>query len=188
GESALAPDWPEHLLDAYAGALENDTNAFLNVLAELARASLRAGASTEDWWRVVFALGRRTLPQLGPEVGPRADELWLRAQFLLGEVGEQLAGYRRLVAEKRDQIVRQGEQRLISAADVVQLADTLAEELPHLGFASCYLAAYVPGTDRKTSRALLAIDQGQRVTPDADEQSFPSAELVPRELQRPEPY
>ena len=187
-ERALVPDWPGRLLEAYLAALDGETNAFLNGLAELARTSMRAGASAEDWWRVLFALRRRTLPQLAPEVVPRADELWLRVQFLLGEVGEQLAAYRRLVAEKRDQVVRQGGQRLISAADVGQLAEALAEELPHLGIPSCYLAAYVPGTDRASSRALLVVDHDRRGPIDPDEMIFASAQLVPGGLDRPEPY
>ena len=109
------------------------------------RASVRIGDSLEGWWQVLFALRRQTLPYLV------TDEAWLRPRSCgsgpshsCREVAERFYSYQQSLAEKRNQILREMGQKLITTFDIGQLAEIMAQELPNLGIKSCYLALYEP--------------------------------------------
>jgi signal transduction histidine kinase len=176
--AALPPDWADRLETAFVEHLRGEpSEAFLAVLDELVRTSIRVGETLESWWRALYALRKQTAIHLPSGELAEAEDLWLRVQMLMEETFERLSGYRHLVAEKRDRIVREVGQRLLSAPDVDELADALAEELPKLGIPTCYLAAYTTeptggdeagtesptdGVGRTWSRSLLAYEHGRR--------------------------
>jgi signal transduction histidine kinase/DNA-binding LacI/PurR family transcriptional regulator len=197
--AALPADWADRLETAFVEHLRGESSdTFLAVLDELVRTSIRVGETLESWWRALFALRRQAALHLPPgELSPEAEDLWLRVQMLMEETAARLSGYRHLVAEKRDRIVREVGQRLLTAPDVDELADALAEELPKLGIPSCYLAAYTAeprgedgngegkqptGVSRAWSRALLAYEHGKRRELPARGEIFPSHELVPGQV------
>jgi signal transduction histidine kinase/CheY-like chemotaxis protein len=152
-------------------------------------------------------LRRQIVPHLSPIAQASAEELWLRIQVLMTETAERLSAYRNLVAAKRDQIVREVGQRLITAPDLEQQADGLAEELPKIGIPRCYLALYVNADEREAgglpdrrgqqgghgarswSRALLVYEDGARRHLERGEAVFRSRDLVPgKRLRREAPY
>ncbi len=188
-DAALPKGWTDRLETAFVQELQGEApGAFLAVLDELVRASIRVGETLESWWRALFALRRQTAVHLGNgEASAEAEDLWLRVQMLMEETSERLSGYRQLVAEKRDRIVREVGQRLITAPDVAELADALAEELPKLGIPSAYLAAYAEPpageegaeqAQRTWSRTLLGYEHGRRRELPAAGEAFPSRQLV----------
>jgi signal transduction histidine kinase/DNA-binding LacI/PurR family transcriptional regulator/ActR/RegA family two-component response regulator len=201
----LAPEWAERLLTAYISEVRGKSGAaFLAVLDELVGASLQSGSSLERWWRVLFALRRQTVPDLvtGGAL-MRAEGLWQQVQVLMGEMAEQFYVSRQLLVEKRDEILREIGQKLITTFDLGQLTEILAQELPHLGIERCYLALYEPeregevgarldvgaaGYPAEWSRAILAYEQ-RRLKLKADEALFPSRLLAPGDrLRHTQPY
>jgi len=146
---ALPADWADRLASAYLTETQRGADGeFLPVLDSLVRTSLRAGASVESWWPALFALRDKTRSELTTRTArERADELWLRVQLLMNEASERSWRYTQVLAEKRNQIVREVGQRLITAPDVAGLAEALADELPRVGVPSCYLASYESSPD-----------------------------------------
>ena len=182
----LPADWPTRLATSFAGALQGQSpEAFLTQLDEQVQLSLDGGESIENWWRVLYTL-RRAVGYANAGAGDigRAEDVWLHAQLMLNETAERYWRYGNVLAEKRNQVVREVGQELISASDVGELAGTLAEQLPRLGIPGCYLAAYErseqagqPQTAR--SRLLLAYEDGAVVDIPADSAVFDSVRLVP---------
>ena len=73
------------------------------------------------------------------------------------------------VIEKRDQIVRDTGQHLITASDVAGVADVLAEELVGIDIPGCYLAAYERATPVDDVATIPGIGApGQRTVPKGD--------------------
>jgi len=208
--SAGLPDgWPELLSSAFVSEMRGQSRgAFLGLLDKFVQASLRSGESVENWWRVLFTLRQLIRPRIDSvaEV-TRVEDVWLRAQTLLNETAERHWRYLQVLTEKRNQIVRDVGQQLITASDVAALATTLAEELPKVGIPGCYLASYepdvparneitiapptAPGTEATTarSRLLVACENGTCTDIAPDSAVFASARLVPGDLlRRASPY
>ncbi len=208
--TALPANWPETLSASFVDAMHGRSpDRFLGLLDGLVQVSVRHGERVENWWRVLYALRRLTAdPAASAGDITRAEDVWLRAQMLLNETAERHRRYGTVLAEKRNQIVREVGQRLITASDVAELAGTLAEELPRVGIPDCYLASYeyesvgpagdavdpavaVPGVAAATarSRLLLAYENGAAVEVDPDSAVFESVRLVPGgRLCRASPY
>jgi signal transduction histidine kinase/DNA-binding LacI/PurR family transcriptional regulator/ActR/RegA family two-component response regulator len=196
--AALPADWADRLAAAYVIDTQGGPDGgFLPVLDGFLRASMRAGASIESWWPELFALRDQTWTGLtSPVARERADDIWMRVQLLMNEASERSWRYTQVLAEKRNQIVREVGQRLITAPDVAGLAEALAEELPKVGVPSCYLASYESGpaggsaakdpSERGTAwaRSLLAYEGGKTVELADEEAVFPSRQLVPADLLR----
>jgi signal transduction histidine kinase/DNA-binding LacI/PurR family transcriptional regulator len=177
--SARLPErWPEQL----SAALEREIRggppgAFLSLLDEIVRASLRAGESVENCRRMLDALRRQVDAHVaGSGEAARAEAAWVAAQIVLNEAAERHWRYSYVLADKRNHIVREVGQHLMTAADSDELVDTLAVELARLGIPGCYLARYADDR-RDTARLLLAYENGRRVDADAD--VFPAVHLVP---------
>ena len=185
-EAAFQPNWPERLEAAFASDLEGGTTeAFPDLVDQLARASIRAGENPESWWRALSSLRRHTARKYATA---DVEDLWLRVQTLLAELADRLSDYDHFEIARRDRIVRQVGRRLITAHDVEEIADVLAEDMPKLGFPSCYLALYAtepggakrrPVDVRAPSRALL-VQEGDRRR-ELGGTIFPAQELAPVE-------
>jgi signal transduction histidine kinase/DNA-binding LacI/PurR family transcriptional regulator len=184
----LPPDWPETLAASFVSAIQGrSAEEFLGPLDALVQVSLRAGESIENWWRVLYALRQLIgYPTAGAGELSRSEDLWLHAQLLLNETAERYWRYGTVLAEKRNQIVREVGQELITAVDLTELAATLAEQLPRLGIPGCYLAAYESAAEgaagpaaRTRSRLLLGYEDGAPIDLPADAAVFESVRLVP---------
>jgi signal transduction histidine kinase/DNA-binding LacI/PurR family transcriptional regulator len=183
--TALPPHWQERLEAAFAKDVEGESeDAFLDVLDELARTSIRAGDTVGSWWRALSVLRRHTATRYA---AADVEHFWLRAQTLLAELAESLSQYEHLVAARRERLVRRVGRRLLAAAAAAEIAAVLADDLPKLGIPSCYLAMYTADesdhdtldTSRRWSRALLVQEDGRRIAPAVH--VFPSKRLAPVE-------
>jgi signal transduction histidine kinase/DNA-binding LacI/PurR family transcriptional regulator len=199
----LPDDWPERLSTEFVRAVRGGSSgAFLGLLDQYTHASLDGGERATNWSRALAALHRLVAGATSEEVA-RAEDLWLHAQMLLNETVEWHWRYAQVLAQKRDQIVREVGQHLITAADVGGLADALAEELPKIGIPGCYLAAYesvAAATDtvagaadddvpQDRSRLLLAYEDGARIEITRESAVFESVHIVPGgRLSRPAPH
>jgi signal transduction histidine kinase len=200
-EAATLPgDWENTLAAAYIAELRGDSDvSFLTTLDGYVSASMRAGAGIEGWWPTLSALRRLAREEFtDPAMLARAEELWLRVQLMLNESFERSWRYTEMLTEKRNQIIHEVGQRLITAPDLAGLAKALAEDLPRVGIPSCYVAAYesehlegaaTPSPPRGWARALLAYEDGNALDLDETELVFRSHELVPgQRLDRRERY
>jgi signal transduction histidine kinase/DNA-binding LacI/PurR family transcriptional regulator len=181
--AALPADWPDRLSAAFVGAARGDSpEPFLRLLEDLVQASLRGGESIENWCRVLYALR-----ELVADASARAEEVWLQAQLLLNESAERYWRFGSVLAQKRNQIVREVGHELITAPDLGAIGPVLAGQLPRLGIPGCYLAVYESGPAR--SRLLLGYEGGARVEVPADSVVFESVRLVPGgRLRREAPF
>ena len=185
--TGLPADWPDMLATLFVGAVDGQSpEAFLRRLEELVQLSLTDGESVDNWWRVLFGLRELVADDTG-----RAEQLWLQAQMLLSETAERYWRYGDVLAHKRNQIVREVGQELITAPDLDSLARALAGQLPRLGVPGCYLVAYGSTVDTPTdrSRLLLAYENGAPVEVPPDGAVFDPVRLVPGDrLRRAMPY
>ncbi|HEX6703194.1 MAG TPA: ATP-binding protein [Albitalea sp.] len=181
-------DWAERLVDTFVAAAQSGpVREFLYVLDDLAHSRARNAADLSCWWPALFALHRHAAEGLGD--GARAaqlDELWQEVQVIMWDWSERFHNYEQAIAAKRDQIVRQIGQNLITTLDIGQLTAVLVEELPTIGITSCYVALYEPDDDAPAaayptarSRSILVYDRGQRIAIAPGRALFPSSQLVP---------
>ena len=179
---ALPEDWPERLTSALTAELLGTGNGvFPRLLDGLVRESMRAGEDIESWWRVLYALRH----QVSGGAVDRAvvDDVMLHAELLVNEIAARHWHYAKVLAEKRNQIVREVGQRLIMATDVAEVAAALAEELPKVGIPGCYVASYEPGDQsRAHAKLLLAYESGAPVEVPPGSAVFDSVRLVPGDL------
>src|SRR5262249_6643867 len=109
--------------------------------------------------------------------------------------------YMRALVEKRNQVLREVGQQLITATDVEDLVQLLPGQLCRIGIAGCYLAIYEPvvsgldpsaaagGAGAVRSRLIPAYESGAPIQIDPDHAVFPSVQLVPGDrLRRASPF
>ena len=196
--------WAEQLLDGFVASLsttgtEETPARFLSTLDEILRQVMTGNGDIGVWQQVVSTLRRQILPYLRiDEVGilsrDRAEDLWLQAQVMIGEVEQRVQAYRDLQIEQRKLIVNEIGTALGTNFDVNDLADILARELPRLGISRGYLSLYenpqpyqYPHPTPQWSRLVLAYDErassgSQRVELEAGGRRFLSRQLVPPEI------
>ena len=148
---------------------------------------------------MLSTLRRQLLPYLsidkaGTLSRDRAEDLWLQAQVMIGEVEQRVQAYRDLQAEQRRRILNEIGTALATNFDLNDLADILARELPRLGISRGYLSLYenpqpyqYPQPVPEWSRLVLAYDErspaGSRgLSLEAGGRRFPSRQLVPPDI------
>ncbi|HSD82845.1 MAG TPA: ATP-binding protein, partial [Anaerolineae bacterium] len=180
---ALAPR-AEKLFDALqADLLEDAQPRFLSELAAVLEEAARHGTDVADWQDTVSLLRRCVLPCLNAEQRAQAEDLFGQARVLIGEAAQRTQAYRQLQAERQSDMLREIGQALITAFNVEKLADVLAERLPALGIASCYVALYEnPALSLERARLVLAYTERGRVPLDPGGRLFASRELAPADV------
>jgi PAS domain S-box-containing protein len=182
----------ETLLKAFAAELEGASRGiFLATLEKILRQVAAAGGNIAAWQNALSVLRYQVLPCLGDkEALLRAEDLWQQARVVIGEVAQRVKEYQTLKVEQRAQKLREIEARLISAFDVAELLNVLAEGLPRLNIPSCYLSLYEnQKLPMEWSRLILAYDERGRVDLEAEGRRFPSLHMVPEGmLPRDRPY
>ena len=178
--------WAETLIAALTRESHGDpTGEFLRYFDDLVQVSLRDGESVENWWHALGALRLVVGAASGPTHPTEPTErLLTAAQALLNESAGRHSRYAQVLAEKRNQIVREVGQHLITAPDINALAQALADELPKLGIVSCYVASYHPVGQYDTARLQLAYEDGQRLDIGADPPTFVATDLLPEQRLR----
>jgi signal transduction histidine kinase/AraC-like DNA-binding protein/DNA-binding response OmpR family regulator len=209
--AGLAPGWAEQLLEGFVAAITTAetgeaSTRFLSILDEILRQVMAAEGNIEVWSRVLSTQRRQLLPYLGIDAAgtvfrDRAEDLWQQAQAMIGAVAQRAQGYQELQAERRKRILNEIAIALATNFDLNDLADILAQELPHLGISRGYLSLYEDPqpyqyhqSAPEWSRLVLAYDEeapagSRRIELEAGGRRFPSRQLVPPEiLPQQEPY
>ncbi len=159
---------------------EGKTN-FLPTLERVLRSSATGHGEVSAWHDAISVLRRHFLPRLGSARGLVAENLFGQARVLIGGIAQRTQAFEQLQAERQAETLRELGQALITTFDAARLADTLAERLPAIGIASCYLALYEKPS-LEFCRLILAYTEQGRVDLGAAGQRFPSRELVPPDL------
>jgi DNA-binding LacI/PurR family transcriptional regulator/anti-anti-sigma regulatory factor len=148
------PDWPDRLLDAFVAALtagsSESPGLFLRELDDVLRQTVSAGDGSasgseqgpEAWHDIISVLYRHAWPYLDGEALVRGEDLGQQARMIIAEAARRAQAYRALQTERRDQVLYDVGEALITTFDVGELMDVLAAQLPQLGIPSCYLSLY----------------------------------------------
>ncbi|MBN1979538.1 MAG: substrate-binding domain-containing protein, partial [Anaerolineae bacterium] len=145
---ALDPELAGQLLDGFVAELGGKSpDAFLTSLNEVLRqvatvGGIAAGGHVAAMQNAVSALRRSMLPYLEGEAFLQAEDLWQQARVMIGEMAQRVQVRAQLFAEQQTAVLQDIGRALITAFDVAELADVLAESLPGLGVFSCYLSLY----------------------------------------------
>jgi len=180
----LPPDWAAQLLDAFITNLADPSaEQFIFTLRKLLRRTQWRTRTADAWQQVITVLHHQTQTALtvGSELLLQTDRLWQQARIFIGEMAWHAQASKELHAEKQNEILGQVNERISAASDVSTLMDVLAQELPRLDIASCYLALYDPSKIIPSPRSRLVLgynEKGRIPLPDGG-QYFSSRKLVP---------
>jgi signal transduction histidine kinase/DNA-binding LacI/PurR family transcriptional regulator/AraC-like DNA-binding protein len=156
---------------------------FLAELMAVLEEAAQHGAEVADWQDIVSQLRRSVLPTLAEMQRTLAEDLFGQARVLIGEAAQRTQAYRQLQAERQADMLRDIGQALITAFNIEKLADVLAERLPALGIASCYVALYEnPALSLEHARLVLAYTEQGRVPLEPGGRLFTARELAPADL------
>ena len=180
--------WARQLLDAFSSELTGGTEGvLLSTLDRLLRQVIATGHDVTAWHNAISVLRRQTLPYLVGEARSRAEDLWSQASVMISEVAQRFQAYQRFQTERREQMLRNLGQALITTFDVSELLDVLLEGLSQLGIPRCYLSLYEdPMVPTELSRLILAYDDQGQVKLQHGGLRFLSLQLVPKEMLPPE--
>jgi PAS domain S-box-containing protein len=181
----LHPGWADQLLAAFSTELQGEPPGdFLLALEALLRQVIVRAGQMEVWPNVISALRRCALPHLDEgQVRQRAEDLWLQAQVLIGEIAQQAQRYQTAQAEQQSRVLAEIGSVLITTFDVEGLMNILAQELPRLGIPGCSLSLYEdPQRPTDRSRLILAYDERGQLKVERRHQVFPSSHLTPEGL------
>ncbi len=187
----VAATWAKQLVDAFHAELEEDTrtgNHFRTALDGMLQQGVLDGDETAAWQGAISVLRRELLPVLDDRQQLRAEGLLGQARVVIGEAIQRAQIGRQLQLERQNNLLRDIGQALITTFDVDRLADVLAERLPDLGIASCYLALYEnPAVSTEYVQLKLAYTDGCRTDAGADgrhpsDRRYPSNLLIPPDL------
>lgn len=178
------------LLDAFTSALtgKETPDIFLRVLDRLLRHNLSQVENVWQWYEVISALRRQTLPFLtDPQTASRATGLWEKAHILIGGTAHRLMARQRQSSDQRMATLYNISQTLITKFDIRELADTAAQQLPLLNIPACYISLYRdPAFPTDQSRLIMAYNERGRVELEEGGRLFPSCQIVPDDLLSPE--
>jgi len=181
---AGSSEWAAQLLDDFSAELRGESSSvFLLALENILRQVSAADGDVAAWQPVISTLRRHALPYLDERARSRAEDLFGQARVLIGETAQRAQAYQQLQAERQSETLREIGQALITTFDVDKLADVLAERLPKLGIASCYLALYEnPASSLEQSKLVLAYTEEGRVKLESGGRHFSSRKLVPEDV------
>jgi DNA-binding LacI/PurR family transcriptional regulator/anti-anti-sigma regulatory factor/GAF domain-containing protein len=184
GEAAsmTISEWAEQLLDSFVVEMrDQSSDDFLPTLDKVLRQVAAAGGDIGVWQGTLSVLRRHALPCLSDDERlSRAEDLWQQARLFIGEMVQQVRGYRELQARLQAQLLHGIGQALITTFDVEEFVDVMAQELLRLGIPSSYLALY-EGRERPfvESRLIVAYDESGRIELEPGGQVFLSRQLLP---------
>ncbi len=173
------------LLDAFVLQLtEPARDIFMPALAKAVRRTVIDGLTPGPWLEAVSALCRSSwMQQASPLAQARAESLWYAAQALLAETARRLEGHEKMESEQRARLFSRISHTLLTAIDLNEMAKVLADGLPRLGIARCYLALLASLCSETAAPGeaclLLAYDEQGRVLPDGPDRRFPAQALAP---------
>lgn len=174
-------EWAAQLLDAfYASLCGAAPTIFLTAFENILRRVTETDGDVAEWQTAISTLRRHVLPHLDERARSRAEDLLGQARVLIGETAQRAQAYQQLQAERQSETLREIGQALITTFEVGKLADVLAERLPTIGIASCYLSLYEnPAQSLEQSKLILAYTEAGRVELEPGGRRFASRHLAP---------
>jgi len=188
-KAAGGPDHTETLLDALLDDLPNLPIAanvpsrFLQSLEDALAQEMRARHELATWNGVISELRRQVLPGLPLEKRLALEALFGQARVVVDEAKQRSHSYRQWQAERQVETLRETSRALLTAFDIHQLGDVLADHLPGLHIPSAYLVLYEnPGDPMAFSRLMMAYTEHGRAPLEPGGLRFPTLQLVPPEF------
>ena len=170
------------LVEAFCADLQSEgKTSFLPTLERMVRSNAPGRDEVSVWQDVISVLRRSFLPHLDRASDLLAENLFGQARVLIGGIAQRTQALEQLQAERQAETQRELGQALITTFDTTGLADMLAERLPPIGIASCYLALYEKPS-LEFCRLILAYTERGRVDLGTEGLHFPSCEVVPPDM------
>ena len=175
--SAAGPEGDERLLRAFIGQLRGESpDAFTRTYNDLVRNLSASDADLGVCNDVLSTLRSRLGPHLGddPQRRSAAEDMLHEAREMTADVMERVQAWRRMRAERRARSLGRAAAAISAAHDLDDLSRAVAEHVPALGIARCYLATFDSsfGASRLARLALA-------FAPDAPRSKTPSWQLQP---------
>lgn len=174
--------WAPRLLDAFtAEILGSAAGQFSATVRDVVAQALRANTDGSSLQDVISIVRREMLLCAGRAHGERArvEALCEQARITIAELVEHAQAHQRLQAQAWARSLGQTITALISTFDVDSLVEAVAEQLPRLGIASCYLSLYREGTERSRAELVLALDVSRPSLRVEGRPQFDTRDLVP---------
>ncbi len=191
---SLAKSWAERLFDGFISELyrgqAKESNGipstiYLKELSDLLRQAIDEGSNISRWHEAITTLRRQILPYLQGDSLAFAENLWQQARVLVGQAAVRSELHRRWETAQRAEILRALETAMLTAVNYDSLLEILADGLRSLKIANFYLVLYQNPADPTGLTSLaLAYQNSNRLTPNPEEDIFPSYQILPSSLKR----
>jgi signal transduction histidine kinase/AraC-like DNA-binding protein/ActR/RegA family two-component response regulator len=113
----------------------------------------------------------------------QAENSWQVARLAIAEAVDQIRARQQLASDTLNARLRAVGQLLMTTFDLDALMNVLAQELPGLGIASCYVAVYEGhGGAFEKSRLLLAYEQNAQIEIEKGGRPFDTLDILPAEF------
>ena len=181
----LTFNWAETLLQCLAVEMSNPAKArFIPALKEMIRESAAVDGDVARWQGVISSLRRAFMPCQSDPAHFHLDGIWQQARIIIGEVMQRAQAFKDLQVAKRDNLLAEIGQKVISTHTVTELMDILSSELPGVGIPSVFLSLYEdPAHPEKQSRLVMGYDQHRAdLKLPAEDLIFASPSLAPADF------
>jgi sigma-B regulation protein RsbU (phosphoserine phosphatase) len=183
--SRLEKDWPEELLEAFAGEMSGQApGTFVPTFDDVLRRVVETGGSPRAWQSVVTTMRAISLARLAPGLPEwtAADDLFQQVRVLIGDVSERMQAQHRIALESWLRTLHETGEALTTTFDLETLLHVVAEQFPRLGVSLCSLALYASNSSAfpsPESRLILAYGTDHLLPSGPGGLLFDSRELAP---------
>ncbi len=145
------------------------------------RESAAVTGDVANWQGVISSLRRAFMPGQSDPIHLHLDGIWQQSRIIIGEVMQRAQAFKDLQVAKRDNLLAEIGQKVISTHTVSELMDILSSELPGVGIPSVFLSFYEdPAHPEKQSRLMMSYDQNRAdLKLPAEDLIFASSLLAP---------
>ncbi|MFZ6031235.1 MAG: ATP-binding protein [Chloroflexota bacterium] len=181
------PAWLAPICEAFWRDLEQRRAAspagrFLALLEGVLERIVRKHGDIKPWHSVLSALRQSALAMAGPALHAPIEALIAQGRIVISEALERAQAYRQWQTERDNEALRAAILALLTAIDLQQVNDVLADYLPRLGIPGAYLALYEnPAHSLEYARLVFAYTDQRRFDLEAGGQRFLSRQVVPPE-------
>jgi DNA-binding LacI/PurR family transcriptional regulator/serine phosphatase RsbU (regulator of sigma subunit) len=179
------PGWGERFLDELQSVIEGASDTeLLNDLDGLLAMSIDNDGELSAWQTAASNLRHKILPCVTqqPDLWLRFEDVWNRVRVMICDAIERKQRTLRAQAEYSAGLLTHTRESLITTFDVASMPRALAERLPALGIASCYISLYASNEREHPppiSRLVVAYENGRLLPIPKEATLFPTRELVP---------
>lgn len=173
----------ESMFDVLVDAIQEPSQSFLSNLNHILEQAMRVDHDVVHWQNVVSILRRWVLEHIS--TSENVEVLISQARVVVEEAVQRSQAYAQWRADREAENLRETNRALLTAFDVNQLTDVLAERLPTLEIPSVYLVTYEQATDAEVpeyARLRLAYSDNERVKIEQNGLRFATHQIIPTEF------